>query len=109
MRVYHFQVGDVTILRLRGKLELGEVTWLKDLINEAIFRGHRKILLDFNRVSKIDGSCIRELKTLEERARNEGGVIRLFHVDNTAGFSVATLIDFDVCDANEALAIASFN
>ncbi|MFA5991424.1 MAG: STAS domain-containing protein [Candidatus Doudnabacteria bacterium] len=109
MRVYHFQVGDVTILRLRGELQLGQVTWIRELVSEALSRGHRKLLLDFTRVSKVDGSCIWELKALEGRVKNNGGELKLSHVDNTVGFSVATLIDFDVCDKNEAMAIASFN
>lgn len=103
------QAGDVSILRLRGKLELGQLSWLKEVIAEIISRGLRKVLLDFTGVSAIDGSCIRELKALEERVKNKGGEFKLLHVEKTKGFSVTTLTEFDVCDNNEAMAIASFN
>lgn len=108
MEAAHYQIGDVAILRLRGKLELGEITWLKDLVAQAISWGICKILLDFSNVRTIDESCIRELKPLEEKLRNTGKGLKLLHVGKTKGFSATTLAEFEVCDDEEE-AIRNFN
>lgn len=108
MKVIHNQVGDVTILRLHGKLKLGQVTWLQSLIAEATTRGFRKILLDFSGVSKIDDSCLRELATQARLLEENVGELKLLNIAGVDGFSLTAMTDFEIFN-DETKALMSFS
>ena len=107
MKAISQQVGDVTIVRLSGKLELGQVSWLKDIFAELYVHKLDRVLLDMKGVKKIDNACIHELEAIQERLQSLGGQLKLLSVDGVRGFTLATLMSFDVYD-DEILAITNF-
>jgi anti-anti-sigma regulatory factor len=107
MKAISQQVGDVTIVLLSGKLELGQVSWLKDIFAELYIRKHDKVILDMKGVKKIDNACIHELETIQDRLQSIGGKLELLHVQGVSGFTLATLTSFDVYD-DKMLAITNF-
>jgi stage II sporulation protein AA (anti-sigma F factor antagonist) len=72
------QVGDVTILRLSGRLELEEGDLVfRDWINRLVDEGHLKILLDLKAVTRIDSAGIGMLVSKYLSTQKRGGTIKL--------------------------------
>jgi anti-sigma B factor antagonist len=69
--------SGVTVVRVDGQLIVGNRQELKDLVNQALDAGNRKILIDFSRTGYIDSSGLGALVALSKRAREVGGELRL--------------------------------
>jgi anti-sigma B factor antagonist len=74
-------VGDVTILRLGGRLVLyeGEMD-LRERIEALISGGCRKILIDLQDVTYMDSAGVGAMVGTYLRARGEGGEVKLLHL-----------------------------
>jgi len=81
MRISEEQNGDVTILRLTGRLELedGDLMF-RDAVNRLVAAGHVKIVLDFKDITRIDSAGIGMLVSKYLSARQRGGTIKLLHL-----------------------------
>ena len=81
MRIAEVHVGDVTILRLTGRLELedGDLIF-RDAVNRLVAAGHVKIVLDFKDITRIDSAGIGMLVSKYLSARQRGGTIKLLHL-----------------------------
>jgi len=68
------QVGDVTILRMGGRLELEEGDLVfRDCINRLVDEGHLKIVLDLKAVTRIDSAGIGMLVSKYLTTQKRGG------------------------------------
>jgi anti-sigma B factor antagonist len=112
-------VGDVTILDLKGRLSLGEALAfgpgsdlvLTEAIRELSAKGHKKVILNLAGVKYVDSSGVGQLVGALTTARSHGVALKLVNpvkqvselLKMTKLYSV-----FDIKD-DEATAIQSFS
>jgi len=105
------QVGDVTILRLSGRLELEEGDLVfRDCINRLVDEGRFKIVLDLKAVTRIDSAGIGMLVSKYLSTQKRGGTIKLLQLTRRSDHlmditRLATV--FEIFD-DEADAVRSF-
>lgn len=73
----HQDASGVTVVRVDGQLIVGNRQELKELIQTAVDRGERRILVDFSRTGYIDSSGLGALVSVSKRVREVGGELRL--------------------------------
>lgn len=112
MNVNTRQVGEVTILDLKGKITIGSGdVALRNAIQEVMNSGAKKILINMMDVSTIDSSGIGELVSAYTTATNRGAKLKLINLPAkvTDILTITQLITvFDVYDS-EAEGISSFS
>ena len=69
--------SGVAVLQVEGQLVVGNRQELKDLVQAALDRGERRILVDFSRTGYIDSSGLGALVGIAKRVREAGGELRL--------------------------------
>ena len=69
--------GGVTVVQVDGQLIIGNRHELKDLVQAALDRGERRLLVDFSRTGYIDSSGLGALVSISKRVREAGGDLRL--------------------------------
>jgi anti-sigma B factor antagonist len=69
--------SGVAVLQVEGQLVVGNRQELKDLVQAALDRGERRLLIDFSRTGYIDSSGLGALVSLSKRIREAGGELRL--------------------------------
>ncbi|MFL5403499.1 MAG: STAS domain-containing protein [Gemmatimonadales bacterium] len=69
--------GGVTVVQVDGQLIVGNRHELKDLVQAALDRGDRRLLIDFSRTGYIDSSGLGALVSISKRIRESGGELRL--------------------------------
>lgn len=78
MKISEVVSGDVTILKVNGKITIGEGDrTLRMTVREQVAKGHRKIVLDLHNVSTIDSSGLGELVSAYTAVTSEGGKMTL--------------------------------
>jgi anti-anti-sigma factor len=111
MDVSRRQVGDVTILDLKGKITIGSGdVQLRNAVQEVINSGATKVLINMAHVSTIDSSGIGELVSAYTTATNRGAKMKLINLPAkvTDILTITQLITvFDVYDS-EAEGVSSF-
>ncbi|HEX4961059.1 MAG TPA: STAS domain-containing protein [Thermoanaerobaculia bacterium] len=112
MDVSKRQVGDVTILDLKGKITIGSGdVQLRNSVQEVINGGATKVLINMSGVSTIDSSGIGELVSAYTTASNRGAKLKLINLPPKVAdiLTITQLITvFDVYDS-ETEGIASFS
>lgn len=111
LRIVEERGGDITILRMNGRLELdeGDVIF-RDCIDALVAAGRVKILLDLQDVDRIDSAGIGMLVSKLLSTRKRGGTIKLLHLTRHTDHLIdITRLDtvFEVFD-DEAEALRSF-
>ena len=105
------QVDSVTIVDLSGRLVLGEGTsTLRDLLQDLVGRGQKKILLNLGDVSYIDSSGLGSLVSGYTSLTNQQGQLKLVNLTRKVHdlLQITKLLTvFEVFD-DEATAITSF-
>jgi len=105
------QVGGVTIVDLSGRITLGEASVVvRDVINDLIGKGNKKVLLNLGEVNYIDSSGIGVLVSSFSTVRSQGGELKLVNLSKRIRdlLQITKLYNlFDVKD-DEAAAVASF-
>ena len=105
------QVEGVTIVDLSGRITLGEASVVvRDVINDLMGKGNKKILLNLVGVNYIDSSGIGVLVSGFSTVRSQGGQLKMVNLSKrihdllqiTKVYSL-----FDIKD-DEAAAVASF-
>ncbi len=78
MKIAEAQSGDVTVLRLSGRLELedGDLVF-RDYVNRLVAEGRVKIVLDLKDVSRIDSAGLGMLVSKYLTTQKSGGTIKL--------------------------------
>jgi anti-sigma B factor antagonist len=105
------QVEGVSIVDLSGRITLGEASVaVRDVINDLMGKGNKKILLNLLGVSYIDSSGIGVLVSSFSTVRTQGGELKLVNLSKRISdllriTKVYSL--FDIKD-DEAAAVASF-
>jgi anti-sigma B factor antagonist len=105
------QVRDVTVVDIEGRIVLGEESArLRELVNELLKSGHRKILFNLVDVQYIDSSGLGSLVSAFTSVRRQGGELKLLHLTSRVHdvLQITKLYTvFDIMD-DEAVAINSF-
>jgi anti-sigma B factor antagonist len=106
------QVEGVTIVDLSGRITLGEASVaVRNVINDLMGKGHKKILLNLVDVNYIDSSGIGVLVSSFSTVRSQGGELKLVNLSRRIGdlLKITKVYSlFDVKD-DEAAAVASFS
>jgi anti-sigma B factor antagonist len=71
----------VTILALKGRITVGEVTPVRDKITELTAAGHKQIVLDLEHVDYIDSTGLGNLVISYTQVKNAGGALKLLHLN----------------------------
>ncbi len=112
MDVSKRQVGDVTILDLKGKITIGAGdAQLRQGVQDVLNSGATKVLINMFAVSTIDSSGIGELVSGYTTATNRGAKLKLFNLPSkvTDILTITQLITvFDVYDSEDE-AVRSFD
>jgi anti-sigma B factor antagonist len=69
--------AGVTVVQVDGQLIVGNRHELKDLIQSALDKGDRRLLIDFSSTGYIDSSGLGALVSISKRIREAGGELRL--------------------------------
>jgi len=69
--------GGVTLVQVDGQLIVGNRHELKELVQAALDRGDRRLLIDFSQTGYIDSSGLGALVSISKRIRESGGELRL--------------------------------
>lgn len=77
------QSEDVLVLKLPGRLDDHSARCLDDSIEEHVERGIIKVVLDCSKLRHISSRGLGTLIRLHSRLQNQGGYVKLAHVDNT--------------------------
>jgi anti-sigma B factor antagonist len=102
--------GGVTVVEVDGQLIVGNRHELKDMIQAALDRGERKLLVDFSRTGYIDSSGLGALVSISKRIRESTGELRLAGLnDDPRSLFELTKLDtlFTITETPEQ-ALASF-
>ena len=69
--------SGVLVVQVDGQLIVGNRHELKDMIQAALEKGERRLLIDFSRTGYIDSSGLGALVSISKRVRESGGELRL--------------------------------
>jgi anti-sigma B factor antagonist len=69
--------SGVAVVQVEGQLIVGNRQELKDLVQAALDRGERRILIDFSRTGYIDSSGLGALVSISKKIREAGGELKL--------------------------------
>jgi anti-sigma B factor antagonist len=104
-------LGQVKLVKLRGRLNLGEsVDRLRETLDDLMGNGDTRIVMDLSEVPWIDSSGIGLLVKILTSAKQQGGSIKLL---NPSKFTVQTLkmiclLELFEIFEDQQLAVASF-
>ncbi len=73
----HQDASGVMVVRVEGQLIIGNRQALKDMVQAAVDRGERRILVDFSHTGYIDSSGLGALVSIAKRVREVGGELKL--------------------------------
>jgi anti-anti-sigma factor len=111
MKIQEREANGVHILAPQGKVTLGDGDQeLGEAVRQALEDGHRKILIDFTKVSNLDSSGLGELVGCYTSIKNRQGELRICGL-NSRIFNLMQMTSlhsvFEVRDT-EAEALAGF-
>jgi anti-sigma B factor antagonist len=69
--------SGVSVVQVEGQLVVGNRQELKDLVQAALDRDERRLLIDFSRTGYIDSSGLGALVSISKKIREAGGELRL--------------------------------
>ncbi|HSL16766.1 MAG TPA: STAS domain-containing protein [Methylomirabilota bacterium] len=109
MKISKRDVGNVTVLELKGKVTIGSGdVLLRETIEETVHQGANNVLVDLGGVSKMDSSGLGELVAAHNLVTDRGGRIALANLPSNLYdvLGVTRIISvFDVFDdVDEGLA-----
>lgn len=97
--------GDIKIIKISGKITIGEGdVQLREVINDVLNEGCKKIILDMNDIKYVDSSGVGEMVSTYTTITNRGGQLRLTNL-HTKIYSLLDLTSlvtvFQIYDSNE--------
>ncbi|MBV9084978.1 MAG: STAS domain-containing protein [Acidobacteriaceae bacterium] len=105
------RVGNVAIVDLSGKVTLGENTGiLRDELRSVLAQGNKNIVLNMKDVSYVDSAGLGELVGVYTTATNQGGAVKLLHLQGKMRDLMQITKLFTIFPAfdDEQKAVASF-
>ena len=102
--------SGVTLVQVEGQLIVGNRLELKELIQTALDKNERRILIDFSRTGYIDSSGLGALVSISKRVRETGGELRLsgLNEDLRSLFELTKLDNLFAIAETSQQALASF-
>jgi len=76
----HEQEG-VTVLALKGRITVGEVTPVREKITQLVAAGHKQIVLDLEHVDYIDSTGLGNLVISFTQVKKAGGALKLLNLN----------------------------
>ena len=77
------QVGEVTVVDMKGRIVLGEESAaLRDLVRDLLSKGHKKVLFNLRDVDYIDSSGLGALVSAFTSVKKQGGELKLLDLTN---------------------------
>jgi anti-sigma B factor antagonist len=74
------QLGPITILDLRGNIDLGEASLvLRRAIRDSVESGRTKIILNFSQVNSMDSAGVGELAGAYVPVKSKGGELKFLN------------------------------
>ena len=111
MILTHRQQQGVTIINPEGKITLGDGDQeLGEAVRQTLENGHRKILIDFTKVSVLDSSGLGELVGCFTSIKNRQGELRICGLNSRIFnlMQMTSLHSVFVVKDTEAEALAEF-
>ena len=111
MKTEFEEKGGITIVRVKGKITIGEGdVKLRETIENLITSGKKSVLLDLGGVSFMDSSGVGELVGCYTTVMNRGGKLKLLNLTKKIKdlLQVTQLITVFECYQDETEALASF-
>src|SRR6202035_5556234 len=71
----------VTILALKGRITVGEVTPVREKITQLLAAGHNQIVLDLEHVDYIDSTGLGNLVISFTQVKKAGGALKLLNLN----------------------------
>lgn len=100
-------VEGIVVIDLFGQLKLGEGTSrLRDMVQQLLGEGYRKLLLNFENVLHIDSSGIGELMGCYTSVKNQGGELKLLNLHKNVRNLLEVTRLYSIFDVQENLATA---
>lgn len=97
-------VDSVVIVDLFGQLRLGEGTSrLRQVVQELLDQGYKKLLLNMEYVLHIDSSGIGELMGCYTSVKNKGGQLKLLHLHKNVRNLMEVTRLYSIFDTHEEL------
>jgi len=81
LEIEEHQVEGVTVLALKGRITVGEVTPVREKITHLLAAGHSQIVLDLEHVDYIDSTGLGNLVISYTQVKNAGGALKLLHLN----------------------------
>jgi anti-sigma B factor antagonist len=75
------QVEGVTVLTLKGRITVGEVTPVREKITQLVAAGRNQIVLDLQHVDYIDSTGLGNLVISYTQVKKAGGALKLLHLN----------------------------
>src|SRR3984893_15300824 len=100
----------VTMLALKGRITVGEVTPVRDKITELVAAGHHQVVLDLQHVDYIDSTGLGNLVISYTQVKNAGGALKLSNLNkrNVELLALTRLHTIFEVFADETEAVNSF-
>ena len=112
MQIEERTIGDVVVLDIKGRVQLGEGDeMLKDKVNSLLNQGRKKIVLNLAEVPYIDSAGLGEIVRTYTTVSRQGGSLKLLNLTKRIAdlLSITKLLTvFESFDA-EADAVRSFS
>ncbi len=102
---------DVTIVYLKGRLDVHYSEEIENELNNLISQGRKKILLNLENVEYLSSSGLRVFIAISRRLKEVGGELKLMKLNETTKkiFKIVELTDmFDIYETQEE-ALKSFS
>ena len=111
-RAHTREIGEVTVIDMEGRITLGEgSSLLRDLIQENLKKGRKKILMNLGGISYIDSTGLGELVSGYRLVKSEGGDLKLLNLTKKVTDLLQITKLYTVFDVHnqESQAVASFH
>ena len=105
-------VGNVTVIRAKGKITIGEGdVALRENIEKLLEDGKKQIILNLAKVNYMDSSGVGELVGTFTTVNNRGGKMKLLNLTEKIQdlLQITQLLTVFECFSDEAEAVASFS
>jgi anti-sigma B factor antagonist len=81
LEIGEHQVEGVTVLALKGRITVGEVTPVREKITQLLTEGRNQIVLDLEHVDYIDSTGLGNLVISYTQVKKTGGALKLVNLN----------------------------
>jgi anti-sigma B factor antagonist len=81
LEIGEHELEGVTILALKGRITVGEVTPVREKITQLLAAGHNQIVLDLANVDYIDSTGLGNVVISYTQVQKTGGALKLLHLN----------------------------